>query len=277
MSRIHDALKKAEIEQANYPVDRAQPHVVAAASVEEVPPAIPAVTTMPSFSIPLTVEALQERAAIHSWQPDANRMLFFRQRETAAVETFRTLRSRLYQIRERSPIKKLLIAGSLGDEGTSFVAANLAQVMVQHQGQRALLIDGDLRQGKLHSQLGAPSSPGLTEYLSGQGEELAIIQRGPMENLFFVPSGKTVSNPLELIANGRINVLLNRLESLFDWIILDSSPAVAVSDAGQLAAYCDAVLLVVRSNATPSDFALRARDEFSGKKIVGVVLNGAER
>jgi capsular exopolysaccharide synthesis family protein len=231
---------------------------------------------MPSFSAPLTIEALQDRTTLHKWNPNANTMLFFHHRETAAVETFRTLRSRLYQIREKAPTKKLLVAGAIGEEGTSFIAANLAQVMVQHQGQRALLIDGDLRQGELHSQLGAPRSPGLTEYLSGQNEEFAILQRGPMENLFFVPSGEPVSHPLELIANGRLNLLLNQLEPLFDWIIVDSAPAIAVSDAGQLAGCCDAVLLVVRSNATPSDLALRGREEFYGRKIVGVVLNGVD-
>jgi capsular exopolysaccharide synthesis family protein len=275
MSRIHDALKRAETEQTDYPVERPQPRAVPA-SIEEGPEIVSAAPATPSFSIPLTLEALQERATIRTWNPDPKRMLFFGSQEAAALEIFRTLRSRLYQVREKLPIKKLLVAGATGDEGISFVAANLAQVMVQQQGLRTLLIDADLRQGKLHSDLGAPASPGLSEYLSGHSEELATIQRGPMENLFFLPCGKTVSNPLELLGNGRIKTLLSRLEPLFDWIILDSAPATTVSDAGQLANYCDGVLLVVRSNATSSDLAVKARDEFYGRKIVGVVLNGVK-
>jgi protein-tyrosine kinase len=95
-----------------------------------------------------------------------------------------------------------------------------------------------------------------------------------MENLFFIPSGRTIGNPAELVANGRMKFLLNRVEPLFDWIIIDSPPAVPVSDAALLANYCDGVLMVVRSNATPYDAARKARQEFRDKHLVGVVLNG---
>jgi Mrp family chromosome partitioning ATPase len=83
-----------------------------------------------------------------------------------------------------------------------------------------------------------------------------------------------VSSPAELVANGRLKFLLNRIEPLFDWIIIDSPPAVPVSDAGLLANYCDGVLMVVRSNATPFDIARKARQEFREDHVVGVVLNG---
>jgi Mrp family chromosome partitioning ATPase len=74
-----------------------------------------------------------------------------------------------------------------------------------------------------------------------------------------------------------MKMLMQRVETLFDWIIVDSPPAVPVSDASQLANYCDGVLMVVRSNATPYDTAQRARQEFQGKTMVGVVLNGITR
>jgi protein-tyrosine kinase len=92
-----------------------------------------------------------------------------------------------------------------------------------------------------------------------------------------VPCGRTVTHPAELIANGRLKMLLQRVEQLFDWIILDSPPAVPVSDASQLANFCDGVLMVVRSNTTPYDTAQKARQEFQGKLLVGVVLNGIMR
>ncbi len=74
-----------------------------------------------------------------------------------------------------------------------------------------------------------------------------------------------------------MKTLMQRVETLFDWIIVDSPPAVPVSDASQLANYCDGVLMVVRSNATPYDTAQSARQEFQGKTMVGVVLNGITR
>jgi len=79
---------------------------------------------------------------------------------------------------------------------------------------------------------------------------------------------------VELLSNGRMKYLLNRLEPMFDWIIIDSPPAVPVSDAAILAKECDGVLLVVRSNSTTRDAARRARNEFADHNIVGVVLNG---
>jgi len=277
MSRIHDALKKAELEKAAYSGDGGELSAARSAkTAEAAPPASPSVATMPSFAAPFTLEALLERCPVGRWSPDPATMLFFHQEEGVAQETFRTLRSRLFQIREKLPIKKILVTGSTGNEGKSFVAANLAQAMVQQRGQRALLVDADLRRPRLHSVLGTSAAPGLSDYLMGNSEELAVMQRGPMENLFFLPAGTVVANPLELIANGRMSLLLSRVEQFFDWIIVNSPPAVGVSDAGQLANSCDGVLLVVRSNATPFDLAQRARDEFYGKKIVGVVLNGVD-
>ena len=122
--------------------------------------------------------------------------------------------------------------------------------------------------------LGTTSSPGLSEYLQGQNDEFSIMQRGPFENLFFIPSGQQAANPSELVGNGRLKMLLQRVEPLFDWIIIDSPPAVPVADASILAKACDGVLMVVRSNATPFDMARKARQDFPDQVLVGVVLNG---
>jgi protein-tyrosine kinase len=154
------------------------------------------------------------------------------------------------------------------------VAANLAQVMVRQHGRRALVIDADLRNPGMHRHLGAPQTPGLSEYLLGECDEFAVLQRGPMENLFFLPAGRMLTRAPELLANGRLKLLLQRVEPLFDWIILDSSPVIPVSDATLVAGACDGIIMVVRSNVTPSDVARKAREEFPDKLLLGVVLNG---
>ncbi len=286
MSRIHEALKRAEEQRAASQGGRIAPAETVEASATEAGAAARGVDSalagaapaaMPPFPTPFTFDTLLARCAQSNWTPDAKTMLFFSAEEQGyGTEEFRTLRTRLYQMRENQSLKKLLVTSSLPKEGKSFVAANLAQVMVRQHGRRALLIDGDLRGPRLHQVLGTSSTPGLAEYLLGENDEFGIMQRGPMENLFFIPSGRTVSNPAELVANGRLKFLLHRLEPLFDWIIIDSPPAVPVSDAGLLANYCDGVLMVVRSNATPFDMARKARQEFRDKHQVGVVLNGIE-
>src|ERR1019366_449638 len=129
-------------------------------------------------------------------------------------------------------------------EGKSFVAANLAQVMVRQHGRRALLIDGDLRNPGMHRHLGATPSPGLADYLLGECDEFAAMQRGPMENLFFMPAGRIVGSAPELLSNGRLKLFLQRVEPLFDWIIMDTSPVIPVSDATLVAKFCDGILMV---------------------------------
>jgi capsular exopolysaccharide synthesis family protein len=220
-------------------------------------------------------ESLLAQTRRTRWTPDQKCMLFFSEEEhLAGMEEFRTLRSRLYQIREKRPLSKLLITSPLPREGKSFTAANLAQVIVRQHGKRALLVDADLRNPQLHSLLGAEPGPGLSEYLQSETDEFSVLQRGPMENLFLIPAGQKNENPVELIANGRMKFLLSRLEPLFDWIIIDSPPAVPISDAALLANYCDGVLMVVRANATPFDIAKKVRQDLSDKHLVGVVLNG---
>ena len=283
MSRIHEALKKAEQERvANQPpaaVDPAADVVTPSfdngtVAVEAIEPSagVRANPPMSGFSTPFNLES---RCAQAEWQPDESTMLFVNGNSNAAgAEQFRTLRSRLYHLREKMTLKTVLVTSALPKEGKSFTAANLAQVMVRQHGRRALLIDADLRGPRLHLMLGTNPGPGLSEYLQGRNDEFSVMQRGPVENLFFIPSGTGIANPAELVANGRLQMLMQRVEPLFDWIIMDSPPALLVSDASVLAKACDGVLMVVRSNVTPSDVARKARQEFPEESLLGVVLNG---
>src|SRR2546423_11745566 len=176
-------------------------------------------------SMALSTDISLARSRQTKWTPDPKTMLFFSGEEHApGMEEFRTLRTRLYQAREKQPVSKLLVTSALPKEGKSFTSANLAQVIVRQHGKRALLIDADLRNPQLHNLLGAEPGPGLAEYLQSESDEFSIIQRGSMENLFFIPAGRHAGNPAELIANGRMKFLLNRLEAMFDWIIVDSPP-----------------------------------------------------
>jgi protein-tyrosine kinase len=283
MSRIHEALKKAEQERAANQGGAVQ------SSYSSVPvdatPAFsdaPAATAygagaqaMPAFASPFSVDALLARCPQMEWKPDMGTMLFMNGDDSArGTEEYRTLRSRLYHMREKMTLKTLLVTSALPKEGKSFTASNLAQVMVRQHGRRVLLIDADLRGPRLHLMLGTTPGPGLSDYLQGRNDEFSIMQRGPLENLFFVPSGTGIEDPSELVGNGRLKMLLQRVEPLFDWIIVDSPPAIPVSDASVLAKACDGVLMVVRSNSTPSDIARKARQEFPDQSLVGVVLNG---
>jgi protein-tyrosine kinase len=288
MSRIHDALKKAEQERtpgqtievpATAPVEApaavASPEWRGGPAVASMEPAVSALPITPASY--LRFDDLKARCAHPDWQPDPNMNVFFNPALSVhGAEQFRTLRSRLYQLRGSQAIKTVLVTSSLPGEGKTFVATNLAQAIVRQPDRRALVIDADLRCARVHTLLGAPSSPGLSDYLRGDVDELAIVQYNPQADLSFIPGGSDVTNPSELLSNGSLRKLLDRVAPVFDWVILDSPPCLPVADAAILAELCDAVLLVVRAGSTPSSIAARARQELQGHNLVGVVLNAVE-
>jgi protein-tyrosine kinase len=289
MSRIHEALKKAEQERAaaltadpasqvsSATTPIAMPshaHQGSSVSTAILGPAAPIEEMKGDF---LRFEDLQARCSHPIWKPDPNVNIFFNSDLSArGAEQFRTLRSRLYQLRNTMSIRTLLVTSSIPGEGKTFVSNNLAQAFVRQPDRRVLLIDADLRCSRLHVPLGAPPSPGLTDYLRGEVDEMGVIQHGKEGNLCFIPGGSDVTNPSELLLNGRLKRLLSRVTPMFDWVILDSPPCLPVADSMHLADLCDGILMVVRAGFTPSETAKRACQEMQGKNVLGVVLNAVE-
>jgi len=226
------------------------------------------------YGMPEINRFLQNYAKRHDWKPDANTILLFDGLNSAyGTEELRTLRTQLELLRRQQRVHSILITSPMPMEGKTFTALNLSLAIACQSNRRLLLIDADMRVPQLHRALGAPLTPGLSEYLSGNADELSIIQRGGQNNLFFIPAGKPAANPSDLIGNGRLKLLVRRMAPAFDWIIFDSPPAVPVSDAQLLAEVCDGVVVIFRSGATPFDLARRACAQFGEKQLLGVVLN----
>jgi len=193
------------------------------------------------------------------------------------AERFGTLRSRLYQIASTRTLRKLLITSTVPAEGKTFVVANLAQSIIRQPERRVLLIDGDLRASRLHLSLGTKRSPGLADYLAGEADVYSVIQKGEDTNLCLIAGGSEVSNPSELLLNERLKSLLDLVTPLFDWVIVDTPPALPVHDASIIADLCDGVLFVVRAGVTDFEVASKASEDFKDNYMVGVVLNRMER
>jgi protein-tyrosine kinase len=284
MSRIHEALKKAEQERAA--TQQASASVsTAAPTASPAPPNAARQDIERARSLPneqllahsagyLRFDDLRKHCAHPQWHLDPDVNVFINSELTAhGSEQFRTLRSRLYQMRSSQSLRTLLVTSSVAAEGKTFVSNNLAQAIVRQPDRRALIIDADLRCSRMHVPLGAPASPGLTDYLRNEVDEMAIIQHGLEGNLCFIPGGNPVANPSELLSNGRLRTLLDRLSPVFDWVVLDSAPLLPVADSSVLADLVDGVLLVVRAGQTPAETAQRACQELQGRNLVGVVLN----
>ena len=287
MSRIHEALKKAEQDRASgQATDVVAPPQEQITRAPEWTPSSPAPTAPPiAEHAPgngraagyLRFDDLRKRCAQPEWHLDPNVNMFFNPTSSShGAEQFRTLRSRLYQLRGNQPLRTLLVTSSVPGEGKTFVVSNLAQAIVRQPDRRALIIDSDLRCARLYTVLGAPPAPGLTDYLRGEVDEMAVIQHGQEGNLCFIAGGNNVANPSELLSNGRLKALLERIAPVFDWVILDSPPCLPVADARVLADLCDGVLLVVRAGSTPGPMVQRACQEMQGSNVVGVVLNAVQ-
>ncbi len=289
MSRIHEALKKAEQELQSTPKVVASvitDAVLASASTAETvapmpfpSPAEPDSTEPTQFELtPQAAERFLARVRRVDWKPDETKLLFLNptSQYEPGMEEFRTLRSRLYQLREKTPLKTLMVASAVPGEGKTFVSSNLAHGLVRQHGRRVLLVDSDLRKPQMHECLGATPMPGLSDYLSGAADELAVLQQGPIQNLFFIGAGTIASNASELISNGRLKLLLQRVAPFFDWIVIDSPPVIPVADGLVIARCVNGVVLVVRVGTTSFEAALKARQELKETTILGVVLNRGE-
>jgi protein-tyrosine kinase len=286
MSRIHEALKKAAQERSSrLSAGTSTDFVDVATDVSRTTfptedQAPPLFGDLPQHrdSVVLSFEDLVKTCTQHHWQLDPRIDVFHSANiSQTGAESFRTLRSRLSQIAGTRPLKRVVVTSSLPLEGKTFVAMNLAQAIARQDQSRVLLIDADLRISRLHQVLGAPATPGLTDYLRGEADDIAVIQRGVEGNLCFIPGGSPVSDPSELLLGTRMKHLLDLVTPVFDWLILDSPQALPVHDASLLADLCDGVIFVVRAGETDFEVAEKVSSEFRDKNLLGVVLNRVEK
>lgn len=239
---------------------------------------------LPSRSRGFDLNAIAQRA----WAPAFDRLPALLDRGPA-VEQFRSLRSRIYELRDKRPLKTILITSGLPQEGKSFVSTNLAVSLARNKNARVLLIDGDMRRYTVHQVLGCDADPGLADYLANRKSLTQVMQRNNTTLSKGVTHGSAVTLPplavisggnggdkaADLSSNQHFEELIHMVSPLFDWIIVDSSPVLPVSDAVNLSRFCDGVLLVARSGITEYENAQRTLAELKNAHLLGFVLNGA--
>lgn len=222
---------------------------------------IPVLATVPKTRLDLTKEGILE---------------LMRSRRQAA-EALRTLRANLRFLARKKPFKCLLVTSVTAGEGKTFVASGLAIAFAQI-GHRVILLDADLRHPQIHTCFNLDKRDvGLAEVLKDGVPLEEALQAGPIENLLILPAGKHLKAPDGLLENPNIPDLLLHLKEKADIVLIDTPPALPVSDASLIAPFTDGVLLVIAAGQPPKSAVLKVKEqlELAEGQVIGAVINKA--
>src|SRR5690606_27467832 len=178
-----------------------------------------------------------------------NRLIAKTAPKSPITEQYRTIRTNIQFSAVDTPIRSLMVTSAGPSEGKSTTASNLAVVFAQ-QGKKVLIVDADLRRPTLHFTFGFTNTIGLTNVLTRQIHINESIRTTDVENLYFMPSGPIPPNPAELLGSATMDQLISDLYEMFDLVIFDVPPVLAVADAQVLGNQVDATILVVSSGLT---------------------------
>ena len=284
MSRVHDALRRAEQMaggQSAAPPAPAPGANVAALPAEEDSSAPAGI--LPAMGIPIRARQAplpelltQVKRIPFAPSPDAH-LMDLRRAGDAPAEEFRSIRTRLNHLRSQQELSTIVVTSPSPAEGKSFAAANLAITQSQLENNRTLLIDCDFRRPIIHSFFQMDRSPGLTDYLNREASLEDCIRRIEDTELYVLPAGSAVVNPLELLNRTEMAQLLSQLPSVFNWTLLDSPPLLFAADANLLSTLSSGTVLVVRIGSTTVDSVTRAMQSLCHNNVLGVIANGARR
>jgi polysaccharide biosynthesis transport protein len=194
------------------------------------------------------------------------------------AEAYRSLRTSIMQTGRRGENTVLLITSALPDEGKTTTSLNCAAALAQ-QGKSVLLVEADMRHPSIGGQLGLGGSTGLSSLIAKSETRGLPIRVTSIPNLSIVPAGPKPQQPAELLGSPRMDELIKAWRAEYNYIVIDSPPMLAVTDAVVLAPYCDAAVLVVRWGVTKKQSLLRVRDLFkqSHTRIAGLVINAFDQ
>lgn len=238
---------------------------------------VPAYTGM-AVAGPLDLTGLLERLQEVPFNPAPDSHLIdVSHPHEAPTEEFRTLRTRLNHLQSLQPMHSVVVTSPSPAEGKSFGAINLALAESHLAGNMTLLADFDFRRPIIHQLFQIDRSPGITDYLLGKAQLEEVIKRVAGTNLYLMPAGEAVLNPLELMNLPGVKTLLKTLPQIFNWVVLDSPPLLFAADAALLGTMCDGTILVVRLGRTTIDSVTRAINSLCENNVLGIIANGARR
>jgi polysaccharide biosynthesis transport protein len=242
------------------------------------------ISALPSLGIiPLSAKLIGKNRENHPWLSLSSRssesagslaLVSFARPRSELAESYRALRTSILLASLGAPPKVILVTSALPQEGKTTTSINSAIVLAQ-RGGRVLLVDADLRRPGIHKALGLRNTLGLSTLMTGGDNSEDAIVSTEIPNLFVLPAGPPPPQPAELLGSTLMRDYLARMRGEFDHIVIDTPPALSVTDAVLLSVEADSVLLVIRSGQTTKAALRRVRDLLShvNARITGVVVN----
>ncbi len=281
MSRVHDALRRAEMGGIMPPEEAlAVPAEAGVLNPDLRPPDGPvngSSTAAAVAPLRLNIHAgmLSDVQVVpFSPAPESHLLDLNNSHETPAEE-FRTLRTRLNHLQSLQPLHTIVITSPSPAEGKTFTAVNLALAQSHLAESSVLLGDFDLRRPIVHNLFQIDRAPGLSDFLTGQCTFAQAIRRVEAMNLYLLPAGSPVKNPLELLNMRQAKLLFEELPRTFNWAIFDTPPLLFSADANLLSTMADGTILVVKIGSTTFDNVTRAMQSLCENNVLGIVANGA--
>ncbi|WP_372767911.1 polysaccharide biosynthesis tyrosine autokinase [Lutibacter sp.] len=207
---------------------------------------------------------------------DSN-LAVFTKPKSGVAESFRALRSNIQFLFSRSTkdkCKTIIVTSSVSGEGKTFVSINMSTVFALG-GKKTILVGLDLRKPKIFDDFEISKEIGVVNYLIGEENIDAIIQKTKVPNLDVITAGPVPPNPSELLIGSAIEELINSLKDNYDYIILDTPPIGLVSDAVELLKYADSTLYIVRQNYSQKGMLKMINEKYNKEEIsnISIVLN----
>jgi succinoglycan biosynthesis transport protein ExoP len=211
------------------------------------------------------------------WEMARERYLYaFKYPKSAFAEFCRNIRTNVnFTAREDGrPPRRLLITSAGPREGKTTSSINLG-ITFAATGRRVCLVDADLRRPSLHHAFGLSNETGFSSLITGEATAEEVAQPTPQEGLFIIPSGPRPGNPAEMLGSPACKVALDRLNEVFDLVIIESPPVVAVTDAVVLSTDVDGAIIVIKAFKTVKDLVLQAKRQLVDvdARLIGVILN----
>lgn len=250
----------------------------------EVPPA-PAVITR--LQVPNGIARTESKEIQVDWRnfltrcktipfkpaPEAHLINMERPHEVPGEE-FRSLRTRLNHMQSSQDLHSIVVTSASPAEGKTFTAINLALAQAQLESP-VLIADLDLRRPVVHNMFQCERSPGFSDFVLAERKLEDCVRRIEGTNLYFMPAGTQVRNPLELLNMRQVKYSLDAFRKVFNWVILDTPPLLFSADANLLATLTDGTIIVVRIGSTTYDSVIRAMQSLCENNVLGIVANGA--